>query len=328
MQITVVHYQKCDFPEIFWLKRLLREIAIEQVEDLSQTRVFPNSIVICKKLDQLRPELLRSISVTPGVILFHISDEWYLDRLEPYRCFVHVFRNYYHPGLRQRGITQFPMGPCRFIGENGEIPPVTDRRHRWSFVGNLASTRRPMMHHLADIKPSCIHITGTRGPSNTWLGPADYLQVLSDSMFVPCPMGNVNLESFRLYEALDCGAIPIVERRPWLDYFTQLFGPHPLPSVNYWKEAHPIMISLLSDPKRLYDKQIEIQHWWRQMEAQVADHLSSAIVSVVGKRERVNFAPPVPSRLRGFGEMLKHHNGTALLARSTLTLRRLFTRQS
>src|SRR6266568_2924894 len=106
MQLTVVSYQKVDFPEVVWLKRLLPGCSVELIEDLDKNQVIPNSIVICKRLGKLRPALLRSISATPGMVLFHISDEWYLDRLEPYRCFAHVLRNYHHPALQQNGITQ------------------------------------------------------------------------------------------------------------------------------------------------------------------------------------------------------------------------------
>jgi hypothetical protein len=323
VHITIVSYQKTDFPEVHWLKRLLRGFSVELREDLTQTRVVPDSIVICKRLHALRPSLLQSISETPGVILFHISDEWYLDRLEAYRCFTHVLRNYHHPALQQDGITQIPMGPSRTAAGRFEIPPAAGRGYRWCFVGNLASTRRSLVHHLENIKPSYLHVTGTRMQSEKWLGPEEYLGILRDSIFVPCPMGNVNLESFRLYEALDCGAIPIVERRPWLDYFTQMFGPHPLPTVCHWREARSVMDSLCSNPARLQDKQAEIQAWWQRWEMNLSHQLASVINSTAGRPSRMTFAAGRPSRLRGLWELLKHHNDVAFLARFRLTLHRL-----
>lgn len=323
MHVTLVHYQKADFPEISWLKRLLRESTVDQMEDLSQTKAIPDSIVICKRLGQLRQDLLRLIFLTPGVVLFHISDEWYLDRLEPYHSFVHVLRNYHHSALRQAGITQIPMGPSRCQNGSHEMRPVAERRYIWAFAGNLSSTRRSLVRHLSRVGPNFVHVTGSRDQSATWLDPQEYLGILGDSIFVPCPMGNANLESFRLYEALDCGAIPIVERRPWLDYFTQLFGPHPLPSVRNWSEARKAMDALRSDPAKLRDKQIEIRDWWRQLESRTSCQVTSIITSAAGRKTRMTFVPRVPSRLRGFREMLKHHDGTALWARSQLTIRRL-----
>lgn len=324
MKITLVSYQKVDFPEVQWLKRLLPGFSVELIEDPNQDKVIPNSIVICKRLGQLRPALLDAISKTPGMVLFHISDEWYLDRLAPYRSFAHVIRNYYHPALQQEGITQIPMGPSRIPNGMRRIRPTMERRYRWCFVGNLASTRKSMAHHLKTIEPKYLHVTGTRAQSAAWLAPEEYLAALGDSIFVPCPMGNVNLESFRLYEALDSGAVPIVERRRFLDYFTQLFGPHPLPSVREWKEAPSVINSFCSDPVRLQNKQDEIQEWWRQLEGHVSNRVTSAINTVVGRQDRMNFATGIPLRITGFCEMLKHHNGAAYVARTKLTIRRLF----
>lgn len=294
------------------------------MEDLSQREVIPNSIVLGQRLGRLRPELLKQISVTPGVILFHVSDEWYLDSLEPYRNFVQVVRNYYRPGLRRPGICQIPLGPSCFTNDEQEVKPVEERRYVWSFAGNLASTRRALVEGLRGVVPNFIHITRAGGQPR--LGTEEYLKLLGDSVFVPCGMGNVNLESFRLYEALDCGAIPIVERRPWLDYFTGLWGPHPLPAVNDWGEARSIMDSLRADPQRLREKQREVQGWWREIEGQVASQISAIIEAAAGRQERVDLGARLPSRWGGVGEMLKHHNGTAWVARGRLTFRRLLGR--
>ena len=37
------------------------------------------------------------------------------------------------------------------------------------------------------------------------------------SIFVPCPRGNSSPDTFRLYEALEAGSIPIVERDEYWD---------------------------------------------------------------------------------------------------------------
>jgi hypothetical protein len=324
MHVTLVHYQKADFPEIFWLKRLLPGISVQQIEDLSQTKVFPGSIVISKWLGSLRSDLLNMIAATPGVVLFHISDEWYLDPWDRYRCFVHVIRNYHHPFLRQEGITQIPIGPSRDPSRAHEMRSVTERSYIWSFAGNLASTRRSLVNHLSSLKPNFIHISGAGTRKQKLLNPEQYLGILGDSVFVPCPMGNVNLETFRLYEALDSGAIPIVERRHWLDYFTELFGPHPLPSVRNWMEAPALINSLRSDRVRLCDKQIEIREWWQRLEKRISTEVTSIISRATAQKARMTFAPSAPSRLSGICEMLKHHNATALWARSQLTIRRLW----
>ena len=49
------------------------------------------------------------------------------------------------------------------------------------------------------------------------LTTANHLNMLLDSVFVLCPRGN-NLETFRFYEALESGAIPIFVKGSSVDY--------------------------------------------------------------------------------------------------------------
>jgi hypothetical protein len=139
-------------------------------------------------------------------------------------------------------------------------------------------------------------------------------------------MGNVNLESFRIYEALDCGAIPVVEKRPWLDYFTLLFGAHPLPSVSCWAEAPVLLRNLLSDAGRLNQKQAEIRSWWADLQEKLSRKIETILKCARSQRPCVSSARALPGRLRGAFEMLKHHNGVALRSRALLTFRRLIRR--
>src|SRR5215468_9161221 len=133
-----------DFAELGWLERLLPGKRLQVVCDSSQTKVFPNSIV-CARPNHLRQELLREIAKTPGVILYHISDEWYTDALDNYQYFAHVIRNYYHTGLKGSGVSHFPLGPCHRSQQPAFSQPASERKYVWSFAGQLASTRRSLV---------------------------------------------------------------------------------------------------------------------------------------------------------------------------------------
>jgi hypothetical protein len=321
--ITVVTYHDTEFVEVDWVRRLLPGIEVVRVRDRLQTRVIPGSMVMCKSPRELRRDLLARIAQTPGVVLYHVSDEWYRESADHYRCFAHVIRNYYHTALRRGGISCFPLGQCYARERLPGARRTAERKLVWSFAGNLASTRRSMVRTLGGVTPHCVHLTGGVPHPQPPLATEAYLSLMADSVFAPCPMGNANLESFRVYEALDCGAIPIVERRPWLDYFTLLLGTHPLPTVRHWAEAPGLMRRLLSQPERLEERRAEIMGWWERLQCGLSAELGEILNRARTKRGGEASGPRLPGRLRGAFEMLKHHNGAALQARAFLILRRL-----
>jgi len=92
---------------------------------------------------------------------------------------------------------------------------------------------------------------------------AEYGELMFESAFSPCPMGNANLECFRVYEALESGSIPIVEKRLTLDYFHELLGDHPLPTVRSWAEARRLIASQIASPEQLDALQQRCIEWWR-----------------------------------------------------------------
>jgi hypothetical protein len=203
-----------------------------------------------------------------------------------------------------------------------DFPPAGSRRYIWSFTGQIATTRRRLLKALSSFAPNQVRLTGgVRHPEKP-MQPAAYLNLLGDSIFTPCGMGNANLETFRLYEALDCGSIPLVEKRPWLDYFTLLFGPHPLPAVSNWLQAPALMRGLLADRSRLEAKQAEVHSWWIEFQAGLRRKLNAVLGSAENKAGGSFPAHRFPGRFRGALEMLKHHNGPALCARMSRTVRR------
>ena len=60
-------------------------------------------------------------------------------------------------------------------------------------------------------------------------------QILSQTKFIPCPNGFVHPETYRVYEALECGSIPIVENA--YKYYDRLFPNNPFLKVDRWVEA-------------------------------------------------------------------------------------------
>jgi hypothetical protein len=69
-----------------------------------------------------------------------------------------------------------------------------------------------------------------------------------DSVFVPCIGGN-NAETFRLYEALECGCIPVlVNDNPYFNYITTYI---PLLNLTSWGQVPGFMHQLYNDKENL-----------------------------------------------------------------------------
>jgi hypothetical protein len=83
------------------------------------------------------------------------------------------------------------------------------------------------------------------------LGKEEYIGVLLDSVFVACPDGN-NPETYRFYEALECGAIPIIIRTDrnasWIQQITERLPIIPNAS---WAEAAECVKALLEKKELL-----------------------------------------------------------------------------
>jgi hypothetical protein len=101
--------------------------------------------------------------------------------------------------------------------------------------------------------------------------------LLSETIFAPCPAGAENLDSFRVCEALEAGCIPIVERRPFYDYFRHLLGDHPMLTVTDWSEAPGLIAGLRKDRGALDRRRLACARWWQ-------DYKTSLVVTV---RDRI-----------------------------------------
>jgi hypothetical protein len=175
---------------------------------------------------------------------------------------------------------------------------------------------------FAELEPSFLAgTTSIYREGGKKLSKAEFNDVMKNSIFSPCPMGNVILETWRLYESLELGCIPIVETRASLDYFTGLFGQHPIPSFGSWEAARHYVQEALADKPSLLRKQLEIRDWWilkKQAVRTQVRHAATgpshhAALRRYGALAR-NRYPALHEPLR-LAELLRHQNKTSLMGR-------------
>jgi len=164
----------------------------------------PNAWCLVQRphLDQWRT-LFAGIT-TPFQVL-HLSDEFGTDPIDFYThpmC-KRVIRNYLRecPG----NTTIIPLG---YHHKAAAITPSPERKLMWSFHGTNWFNRQTQLEQFISYTPHhCKLQPQWNDPTAT--KKQEYLSDLSKSKFCPILRGN-NVETFRVYEALEAGTLPIV----------------------------------------------------------------------------------------------------------------------
>jgi hypothetical protein len=196
--------------------------------------------------------------------LIHLSDEWGQDTIDHYKFAKFVLRNYYKD--LGPNVLNFPLGWMQTFPQNLNSKTVQERNLVWSFSGHVDKTTRPLMAE------NMLKITGGQGffkkCGEIWgpfqghaLNPNQLADLYNNSIFVPCPQGNCSIDSLRVCEALQVGAIPIVEKS---EYWSKLYGDdNPLIKISSWDESPTLIKDLLDDLDLLENKRKNIYEWWK-----------------------------------------------------------------
>ncbi len=272
-----------------WLAELLSGIAYDEVTDGNFEVFMDNAIVVVSSntgvfandspKQQAYFTKFHELNYNFGII--HLSDELYHAATDFYPFAKFVFRNYWHKDFAQMdNVLIFPLGYKAEFWLNYPKPRFkkpSQRNYTWSFAGQVQRkpTREYMVAHLKTVPNHYIYEIAKWGDPNA-LKVDDYRNLLMDTIFAPCPRGFWNIDSFRVWEALECGCIPIVEKTP-IDYFTNFLGAHPFLSVETWDEAPNLMHTLLEDPIALEERQKQCQQWWHNYKRGLKVEMKSII---------------------------------------------------
>ncbi len=320
MKLTFL-WQSNTFVERDWILDIFASVAGQQVYDGEHRIVLDDCLLIDFFLRD-HPRDYYAQFHGRNAWLLHLSDETYDGDYDIYRNFRGVFRNYRSSIFNPRRVMQLPLGYTNGFTHDAIEPGIDRRTYIWSFLGQANKSSRPeMIEALLPFKPNFVYATdnGRQMP----IGKREYQCILRDSLFVPCSMGNLNLDSFRVYEALECGAIPLLEKRPGLDYFSRLLGAHPLPAFGNWRQAARFISFMLLDRNALVNLQKQCVEWWAGYKRNLGEQVESFFETPHG----VETGSYISWRhlLPGWQslELLRHHSMPAIARRVKLHLRRL-----
>ena len=229
-----------------WIKELLKDTPTVHVcyPDTKNVKYHECSIIVSDT--STAEDYIKNVDAQNkpfGVVL--LSDETLstnLSYLNSPNC-KFVARNYFHP-LFYNHPKVFVFGLGYKTGFIRNQRKNSDKKFMWSFAGSLKSDRNSMIAACSSLMPFQLNIfKNFNDPLN--LTAAEYADLLSKSIFVPAPQGGASIDSFRIYEALEAGSIPVVtnngrttEMCPSYWHFVfQGEATLPFISENSWEEA-------------------------------------------------------------------------------------------
>lgn len=182
-----------------------------------------------------------------------------------------------HQGVDRHLINGYPPQAKQL----GKIP-LNEKPLDVFFAGQINHERREQCADHVEKVPNG-KVVRTKGFTQG-LPHQEYYQLMSEAKFVPCPAGNHMPDTFRIYEALEAGCIPIADSKPSGKYpgnfWYNLFGSEPpFPVIEEWESVQDVINDWMP---RWKQKANEIQSWWAKQKRKAAYDLMQDLYALSG----------------------------------------------
>lgn len=235
----------------------------------------------------------------PWVLLIVTSDE---EGLAPIHQVQHpnlsVWKHTPRAELPWQPDRALPLGWTPGTVQANQVRP--EKLIDWFFSGQITHGRREQARDVMRIMNhgKLIETDGfTKG-----INRQEWFDMMRRAKVVPCPSGPNIPDSFRFYEALESGAVPLADatcpRGDW-GYWHRVFGDVPFPVVDDW-QTMPALV----DEYKEQAKRVEVLAWWEQAKRDLIWRLHDDISNLRGGKpeasneERITVlvtSSPIPS---------------------------------
>jgi hypothetical protein len=272
-KLTLVWNRKMEHTiEVDWIEDLFREIPHDVVENTEDHSLFyDNSVVIdtVRWAPHHNEYINKLIEKGYKFGICDLADESYNSPTDTYKHAMFVIRQYHKDNLPDH-VLHIPCGYNKGFNSINDNPVASDRTHTWAFIGNrMDATRKKMKTTLSTVDNGYFY-SGT--DTGQMISPVEMSKIYRNTKFIPCPHGWFNLDSFRVTEALEAGAIPIVDAS---DYWQKLYGEiPPFIQITDWNDSASVVNSLLSKPEELEQLRVKCYNWWMENKQQLTSSVS------------------------------------------------------
>ena len=255
-----------------WIYEILKEVKYNVIEDEKNIENGDILIIVDSSIEKKIKQYERLKLICSEIFLFHLGDEAGVHE----SSLVYKNCNYVWRTFCSNRYFNNKLVKCIPIGYKSGISnkKFNNRKYKWAFIGTPhKSSRQDLLFQLSDIKQFFCHKTEK---FNKKIITVDKMsEVLSSTEFLPCPNGFVHPETYRIYEALECECIPIVENA--YKYYDRLFPDNPFIKIDKWSEAKTIVNDW--DKDTIKKKREECKIWWERYKVDIQNFVKNKINS-------------------------------------------------
>ena len=254
-----------------WIYEILNKIEFEVIQSEKDLESEDILIIVDSSIEKKEELYTKLELICSKMFLIHLGDEsGAYDSSLIYNKFNYVWRAFCsNRYFNNKKVSCLPIGY-----KSGTLfkKEIVERKYKWAFLGTPhKSSRHDLLFQLSDIEPSFFH--KTKKFNEKIIDVSEMSGILTSTEFIPCPNGFVHPETYRLYEALECGCIPIVENA--YKYYDRLFPNNPFIKIDRWIEAKPVIREWGDD--QIKQKREECRTWWSQYKNQLQEFIINKI---------------------------------------------------
>ena len=267
-QIWGIYHKDCSDK---WIYEILNKIEFEVIQSEKDLESEDILIIVDSSIEKKEELYTKLKLICSKMFLIHLGDEsGAYDSSLIYNKFNYVWRAFCsNRYFNNKKVSCLPIGY-----KSGTLfkKEIVERKYKWAFLGTPhKSSRHDLLFQLSDIEPSFFH--KTKKFNEKIIDVSEMSEILTSTKFIPCPNGFFHPETYRLYEALECGCIPIVENA--YKYYDRLFPNNPFIKIDRWIEAKPVIREWGDD--QIKQKLEECRTWWSQYKNQLQEFIINKI---------------------------------------------------